>query len=233
MPRDDDPFIGVDTGGPVASPVAPAFSGGLVDLARQYIPGAATVIEGVNAFFGGQTGGYQAPAGYQTTPTSLAGYAALETMGGGGGGGGWRAGSAASVRSVIPRFLEGAAIAASVYAAYRELRARGMGHAAAKRLAHRMHGVFHKRRRMKVSNPRALRRAMHRIKGARKMFSHVRGLMGVHHHRMGGGGGWHRGRPRRHGDLYDNVSAEADTVQDLLDDGYTPEEIEAFFGGIG
>jgi hypothetical protein len=108
-----------------------------------------------------------------------------------------------------------------------------MGHAAAKRLAHRMHGVFHKRRRMKVSNPRALRRAMHRVKGARKMFAHVRGLMGVHHHRMGGGGGWHRGRPRRHGDLYDNVSAEADTVQDLLDDGYTPEEIEAFFGGIG
>jgi hypothetical protein len=50
---------------------------------------------------------------------------------------------------------------------------------------------------------------------------------------MGGGGGWHRGRPRRHGDLYENVSAEAETVQDLLDDGYTPEEIEGFFGGIG
>jgi hypothetical protein len=65
------------------------------------------------------------------------------------------------------------------------------------------------------------------------MFAHVRVLMGVHHHRMGGGGGWHRGRPRRHGDLYDNVSVEADTVQDLLDDGYTPEEIESFFGGIG
>jgi hypothetical protein len=96
-----------------------------------------------------------------------------------------------------------------------------------------MHGIFHKRRRMKVGNTRALRRAMHRVKGARKVFSRIRGLMGVHHHAMGGGG-WHRGRrPRRHGDLYDNVTAEADTVEDLLDDGYTPEEIEAFFGGIG
>jgi hypothetical protein len=108
-----------------------------------------------------------------------------------------------------------------------------MSHSAAKKLAHKMHGVFTKRRRMKATNPRALRRAMRRIRGARKMFSKVRGLMGVHHYRASGGG-WHRGRGRhRRGDLYENVENEQDTIDDLLDDGYTPEEIEDFFGGIG
>jgi hypothetical protein len=186
-------------------------------------------------FFGG--GG--APAGAFGTTAPLEGggtsttYGDMSFGGGGGGGGGWRAGSASSVRSVIPRFLEGAAIAASVYAAYQQLRARGMGHSAAKKMAHRMHGIFSKRRRMKATNPRALRRAMRRIKGARKMFSKVRGLMGVHHHSMGGGY-HHRGRGRhRRGDLYESVENEQDTIDDLLDDGYTPEEIESFFGGIG
>jgi hypothetical protein len=152
--------------------------------------------------------------------------------GGGGGGGGWRSGSAASVRSVIPRFLEGAAVAASVYEGYRLLRSRGMGHAAAKRAAHRMHGIFTKRRRMKVGNTRAIRRALRRVHGARKMFSKIRGLMGVHHHASGGGWRPRRGRHRR-GDLYESVENEQDTIDDLLDDGYTPEEIESFFGGIG
>jgi hypothetical protein len=132
---------------------------------------------------------------------------------------------------VIPRFLEGAAIAASVYEAYRLLRSRGMGHAAAKRAAHRMHGIFTKRRRMRVGNTRAIRRAIRRVHGARKMFSKIRGLMGVHH--AAARGGWRGRRPRRRGDMYEAVENEQDTIDDLLDDGYTPEEIESFFGGIG
>src|SRR5712691_116496 len=188
----------VDTGGPVSSPVGGgSFLGDLGRLAGSLFPGAQPFISGISRMFG--TGGGFSPTG----PTSLADYAAMGDMGlGGGGGGGWRAGTAASVRAVIPRALEGAAIAATIYAAYRELRARGMGHSAATKMAHRMAGLVTKRRRMKTTNPRALRRAMRRIRGARKMFSQVRGLMGVHHHAMGGGG-WHRRRPRRRGDLYE------------------------------
>jgi hypothetical protein len=233
---------GIDTAGPISTPVGGGTfagggilgPGGFVSEAARYFPGGTALLEGVRSFFGGvgatPTGTVEQLPGGGTSTT----WGDMTGFGGGrGAGGGWRAGSAASVRSVIPRFLEGAAIAASVYAVYRELRGRGMGHDAAKRLAHRMHGIIHKRRRMKVTNPKALRRAMHRVKGARKMFSHVRGLMGVHHHRMGGGLPGRGSRPRRRGDLYDNVTAESDTIQDLLDDGYTPEEIEAFFGGIG
>jgi hypothetical protein len=227
---------GSDTAGPITTPVGGNIfaPGGTVSniVGAVFGPTGARVVEGVNAFFGGGgTGGYP---GYTTQleggGTSTVYGGDMTYGGGGGGGGGWRAGSAASVRSVIPRFLEGAAVAASVYAVYRELRGRGMGHAAAKKLAHKMHGIFTKRRRMKATNPRALRRAMRRIKGARKMFSKVRGLMGVHH--SAPRGRWHRGRHRR-GDLYESVENEQDTIDELLDDGYTPEEIESFFGGIG
>jgi hypothetical protein len=231
---------GGDSGGPITTPVGGGIfqpGGAVSTIAGAFFgPSGTRVVEGVNAFFGGIGGG--APPGYTTqlegggTSTTY-GDITYGGGGGGGGGGGWRAGSAASVRSVIPRFLEGAAIAASVYEAYRLLRSRGMGHAAAKRAAHRMHGIFHKRRRMRVGNTRAIRRAIRRVHGARKMFSKIRGLMGVHHHAMGGGG-WHRGRGRkRRGDLYESVENEQDTIDDLLDDGYTPEEIADFFGGIG
>jgi hypothetical protein len=134
-----------------------------------------------------------------------------------------------SLEAVVPKLLtrlpQAAALASAIYATYQGLRAAGQSHAQAKRQANAAHGVRLRRRRMRPTNVRALRRAMRRVRGfqrtARKVGAlHLtrRGFAPAARHR--------RRRFYRRGDIspwavedYEDMSDEA---MDLEDDGFDP-----------
>jgi hypothetical protein len=134
-----------------------------------------------------------------------------------------------ALEAVVPKLLtrlpQAAALASAIYATYQSLRLSGQSHAQAKRQANAAHGVRLRRRRMRPTNVRALRRAMRRVRGfqrtARKVGAlHLtrRGFAPAARHR--------RRRFYRRGDIspwavedYEDMSDEA---MDLEDDGFDP-----------
>lgn len=136
-----------------------------------------------------------------------------------------------AIEKVIPSWLlrvgGGAAAASAIYQLYQRLRAAGASHPAAKRAALAAAGIRHRRRRMRPTNVRALRRAIRRIRGARRLFSKVRGL-----HIGGRGASFPRHRRRRmyrRGDLppflVEDTADMMDEAEDLgVDPSYFQED---------
>lgn len=79
----------------------------------------------------------------------------------------------------------GATIARQIYDIYVRLRGTGVGHTRARRMAHQQAGFTFRRRRMRPTNVRALRRAIRRVRGFQRVARKV-GVLGVSR----------RGRPR-------------------------------------
>jgi hypothetical protein len=150
-----------------------------------------------------------------------------------------------AIESVVPKSILRATgyagIALAIYEEYKRWRGAGHSHKRAKRAAHQRAGIHLRRRRINPYNPRALRRAVRRLKSFRRGIRKVRGVLpgrGAVMH-----GGFHRprrARPRRGdllwemgqgqmGDLYDPelYADEYDEVEDL---GYEPED---YFPGDG
>ncbi len=144
-----------------------------------------------------------------------------------------------AIESVVPKSILRATgyagIAVAIYEEYKRWRAAGHSHKRAKHAAHARAGIHLRRRRINPYNPRALRRAVRRLKSFRRGIRKVRGVLphrgavmhaGYYRHR--------RPRPRRgdlmmQGDLYDPelYADEYDEVEDL---GYDPD---AYFPGDG
>jgi hypothetical protein len=114
---------------------------------------------------------------------------------------------------LLRKTLEAAGVAASVYALYTRLRAAGHSHRRARRLALQAHGVHLRRRRMRPTNIHALRRAVRRLRGFRRIVRKVHGVLGTSH--RGGGGMVRRRRHFRRGDV--NPFMVEDTV-DAMDE---------------
>src|SRR5712692_8831106 len=101
---------------------------------------------------------------------------------------------AGAIERVVPRWLArvagGAAIAATIWEEYKRLRGSGVNHKTAKRHAHLRAGLHVRRRRMRVTNVHALKRASHRVKGFMKLVHHVQSSLPhrtVHHAASRGG----------------------------------------------
>jgi hypothetical protein len=145
-------------------------------------------------------------------------------------GGGLRA--LPAIESLVPRWLLRAAGSAAIVSAiveeYRRLRGAGHKHSTAKRGALARAGVHVRRRRMRVTNLRALRRATRRLRGFQRA---VRKVHGVLPHRGGGGKvrvRYRALRPRR-GDLALYEPEDYLTAYEEVEDmGGDPE---AFFDG--
>jgi hypothetical protein len=75
----------------------------------------------------------------------------------------------------------GEKLATSIYNLYANLRRSGHSHKRARRLAHQAHGVNFKRRRMRPTNVHALRRAIRRVHGFKRIARKV-GALGVTSH---------------------------------------------------
>lgn len=137
-----------------------------------------------------------------------------------------------ALEAVVPKLLtrlpQAAALASAIYATYQGLRAQGQNHAAAKKHALAAHGVHLRRRRMRVTNVRALRRAGRRVHGfqrlARKMGALAvtgRGRRVFAHHAP------RRRRVYRRGDLSPFVVEDwEDMTDDLEEDGYDPNQFQ-------
>jgi hypothetical protein len=198
------PFIG----DPLTAPIPDGFgssgrseggmlpSGGGIETTA--IPGFADPLAG-----GGSAGGFNLPALISgagniiqqvpglvqqiMTPQNLA--IAGAAVGG--------VGLAALAVRMLPKVLVGTAVGQSVSALYTALRQRGMSHRTARRTALAAHGIRLRRRRMRPTNVHALRRAIRRVRGARRILGKVRAL------HVGGRGGSFRPIRRRYrrGDL--------------------------------
>jgi hypothetical protein len=126
-----------------------------------------------------------------------------------------------AIENVVGKTLISAGIGAAIYETYRALRLRGFAHKAAKYLAHLFHGVRKRRRRMRVTNVHALRRAIRRVHGFKRVCRKV-GALGVGargrlvHHRYG--------RKRRRGDLDPFlVETRLEQQDEWEDEGGEPE----------
>lgn len=126
--------------------------------------------------------------------------------------------SRALMERVVPRRADGRTQQA-ILSAYVQLRRAGLGHKAAKRAAWANAGWFLARRRMRSTNLPALRRAIRRVRGARRVLAKVRGLS------PGRGRGKRtifKRRPRR-GDIDPFLYAaedDADYYDEMEDFGY-------------
>src|SRR5437867_12912113 len=126
----------------------------------------------------------------------------LGTVGGATEGGGYMGptglvGRLPSPEYVIPKWVvrlaEGAAIGGAIYEAYVHFRGTGASHKSAKRMALIANGIRPRRRRMRATNLRALRRAVRRLRGFRRAASKVHGVLGGRR-----GGTYYVPRRRRH-----------------------------------
>ncbi len=164
------------------------------EVSNPAIPGASAAPLEVRP----STGGYLTPTMTAITePAAIAGV----TLGGAGmsivpvvAGGLARLGGPALVRALpaIERVVAkavtaygGASLVQRIYAAYVQFRQAGHNHHRARRMAHQAAGFVFRRRRMRVTNTRALRRAIRRVRGFQRM-ARKAGALGVSH----------RGRPR-------------------------------------
>lgn len=133
-----------------------------------------------------------------------------------------------AINAVIPMILQrlpqAAALASAIYATYQGLRAQGQSHATAKKNALAAHGVRLRRRRMRVTNVKALRRAGRRVHGFQKLARKLGALpvagrgrhVFAHHHPR-------RRRVYRRGDLSPFMVEDYEDMTDQLeDDGYDP-----------
>jgi hypothetical protein len=103
-----------------------------------------------------------------------------------------------AIENVVGKTLIAAGVGGAIYETYKALRLRGFAHKAAKYLSHLFHGVRKRRRRMRVTNVHALRRAIRRVHGFKRVARKV-GALGV-----GARGRFvtsHRRRRARRGDL--------------------------------
>lgn len=121
---------------------------------------------------------------------------------------------AGAIERVVPRWLArvagGAAIAATIWEEYKRLRGSGVNHKTAKRHAHLRAGLHVRRRRMRVTNVHALKRASHRVKGFMKLVHHVQSSLPhrtVHH--AASRGGFFR-KAHHKGDLAPQYDPEAE-----------------------
>jgi hypothetical protein len=151
------------------------------------------------------------------TPGGLLAMGAGTALAGAGIGAARVGGAIAGVASVVPRWIGavagGAALATSIYELYRRLRGSGHTHKRARRLALMAHGVHLRRRRMRVTNVHALRRAIRRVHGFQRVARKV-GALHVGARRLLPGR-THRRRHYRRGDL--NPFLVEDTA-DLMDE---------------
>jgi hypothetical protein len=125
------------------------------------------------------------------------------------------------LESVVGRGLIAAGLGTAIFETYKALRARGFSHKVAKHLAHLFHGVRRRRRRMRVTNVHALRRAIRRVHGFKRVCRKV-GALGV-----GARGRFvttHHRRRRRRGDLDPFlVETRLDQQDEWEDEGGDPE----------
>src|SRR5438876_3685212 len=110
----------------------------------------------------------------------------LGTVGGATEGGGYMGptglvGRLPSPEYVVPKWVvrlaEGAAIGGAIYEAYAHFRGTGANHKSAKRMALIANGIRPRRRRMRATNLRALRRAVRRLRGFRRAAGKVHGVL--------------------------------------------------------
>lgn len=124
---------------------------------------------------------------------------------------------------VLPKVLLGTTIGASIFELYRRLRGVGHSHKRARRIALQAHGIILRRRRMRPTNIHALRRAVRRVRGFRRIVAKVRGVMGTT--RLHGGWRPHYRRRGRRGDLNPfMVEDRLDRMDEWEDEG--GDEIE-------
>ncbi len=104
-----------------------------------------------------------------------------------------------AIERVVPKVLAAAGLGEAIYAIYEQLRGSGMAHKSARRAAiTQATGVIPRRRRMRVTNIHALRRAIRRVHGFRRVARKV-GALGT---RRGGKlMPWHRVKRYRRGDV--------------------------------
>jgi len=150
----------------------------------------------------------------------------IDVPGLGGGGGMMRA---PDPSSVVPRWVlriaEGAAIGGAIYEAYIHFRGTGANHKSAKRMALLANGIRPRRRRMRATNLRALRRAVRRLRGFRRAAGKVHGVLGTRG-RSYAAPSRRRRRVYRRGDvspfLVEDVEDYQDDIDDLEDEGLDP-----------
>src|SRR2546428_13309824 len=144
---------------------------------RQYDPGATNVDVSVPWYQSaiGYIGQIAQGFGFGTTGTA--------TEGGGYMGPTGLVGRLPSPEYVVPKWVirlaEGAAIGGAIYEAYVHFRGTGANHKSAKRMALIANGIRPRRRRMRATNLRALRRAVRRLRGFRRAASKVHGVLGT------------------------------------------------------
>lgn len=133
-----------------------------------------------------------------------------------------------AIESVVPKILlraaPYAALAAGVYELYKNLRAQGMTHKAAKRTALRAAGIRMRRRRMRATNIHALRRSIRRVHAFRKIAAKV-GALHVGRRRLLSTPHYRRRRYRR-GDVDPFLMEDrADMADEAEDFDMEPEEL--------
>jgi hypothetical protein len=221
----DTPFVGgaaisegqpqaIDVGGPLEAqhsllpPPATADVGGGFDLPG-LISGARNLLGGI---IPSADAGMVVGAGLAQGATQLVGGAGVRGM-------------IPAIENVVGRTLITAGIGGAIYETYKALRLRGFAHKIAKRLAHLFHGVHRKRRRMRVTNIHALRRAIRRVHGFKRVARKV-GALGVSRTRFISGG--HRRRRARRGDLDPFMIEDLVDMQDEAEDlGYDPDSFRS------
>lgn len=121
-----------------------------------------------------------------------------------------------AIERVVPKVLAAAGLAETIYAIYAELRSRGMTHKTARKHAIiQAGGVPPRRRRMRVTNVHALRRAIRRVHGFRRVARKV-GALGT---RRGGKlMPWRRKHYARKGDLSPFLVEEYADMYDEAED---------------
>jgi hypothetical protein len=129
-----------------------------------------------------------------------------------------------ALEAVVGSRLGKLGIGLAIYETYKALRLRGFTHKVAKYLAHLFHGVRRRRRRMRVTNVHALRRAIRRVHGFKRVARKV-GALGV-----GARGRFvssHRRRRGRRGDLDPfMVETMADRADEAEDFGLEPSTFQ-------
>jgi len=130
----------------------------------------------------------------------------------------------------VIRLAEGAAIGGAIYEAYAHFRSTGANHKSAKRMALIANGIRPRRRRMRATNLRALKRAVRRLRGFRRAASKVHGVLGSRR-----GGTYYSPRRRRRrmyrrGDIspfmVEDYEDFEDAADELEEDGYDAERFQ-------
>src|SRR5437867_115444 len=183
-------------------------------MERQYIEGATTDVE---------VPWYQRAVGYigQIAQGFGFGTTGTATEGGGYMGPTGLVARLPSPEYVVPKWVvrlaEGAAIGGAIYEAYVHFRQTGANHKSAKRMALIANGIRPRRRRMRATNLRALRRAVRRLRGFRRAASKVHGVLGG---RRGTAYAPRRRRRRlyRRGDVSPFMIEDYEDVEDAADE---------------